>query len=449
MKLKSFGAALLVTSSFALAPAHAADFGGDCCADLEERIAELEATTARKGNRKVSLTISGHVNHAVMFWDDGDESNTYVVGNETSRSRIRFKGKAKINGDWSAGYRIEVGIRSTRSDRVDQNNDDAGGGIDIRHNSWFLKSKTLGQISVGQTSGATEGITEMTVASNGAHKNADPEDYFAGFQLRTAPGAAGLSGLEWRRLVKDNFIQPGEGSRGNYVVYKSPTIAGFNLLASGGEDDVWEVALKYAGEFGAFKVKGGIGYSQNTDTADAATAGCLFNNTNGAGDADCEQFGGSLSAMHTPTGLYLTFGAGQFTDNNTNDVALFQAANADDEHSFYSFTGGIQQKWNSLGKTTIFGEYFDHDGGANDRNIGVGDAVNIAAGLGASNILSSDVEVYGFGIVQKIDAAAMEIYAVYRHIEGDATLIEQATGNTANVEFEDLDVVMTGARIKF
>jgi hypothetical protein len=29
----------------------AADLGGNCCADLEERIAELEATTARKGNR--------------------------------------------------------------------------------------------------------------------------------------------------------------------------------------------------------------------------------------------------------------------------------------------------------------------------------------------------------------------------------------------------------------
>ena len=34
--------------------ANAADLGGNCCADLEERIAELEATTVRKGNRKVS-----------------------------------------------------------------------------------------------------------------------------------------------------------------------------------------------------------------------------------------------------------------------------------------------------------------------------------------------------------------------------------------------------------
>ena len=53
--------------------AQAADLGGDCCADLEERVADLEATTARKGNRKVSLTISGWVNEAVFFWDDGTE----------------------------------------------------------------------------------------------------------------------------------------------------------------------------------------------------------------------------------------------------------------------------------------------------------------------------------------------------------------------------------------
>ena len=59
------------------ATAQAADLGGNCCADLEERIAELEATTARKGNRKVELTVYGQVNEAVMFWDDGFESNAY------------------------------------------------------------------------------------------------------------------------------------------------------------------------------------------------------------------------------------------------------------------------------------------------------------------------------------------------------------------------------------
>jgi hypothetical protein len=33
-------------------PAKAADLGGDCCADLEERVAELEATTSARATRR-------------------------------------------------------------------------------------------------------------------------------------------------------------------------------------------------------------------------------------------------------------------------------------------------------------------------------------------------------------------------------------------------------------
>ena len=50
---------LAVGLSIWTSQANAADLGGDCCGDLEERIAELEATAARKGNRKVSLTFRG------------------------------------------------------------------------------------------------------------------------------------------------------------------------------------------------------------------------------------------------------------------------------------------------------------------------------------------------------------------------------------------------------
>ena len=85
---------------FAQKPAKAADLGGDCCADLEERVAELEATTVRKGNKKVSVTLYGKANQAVLFWDDGQEKNTYVVDNSYESSRFGFKGSAKIAGNW-------------------------------------------------------------------------------------------------------------------------------------------------------------------------------------------------------------------------------------------------------------------------------------------------------------------------------------------------------------
>ena len=55
--------------------AQAADLGGNCCADLEERVAELEATTARKGNRRVSLTVYGQVNKS-MLWHEDDSGGS-------------------------------------------------------------------------------------------------------------------------------------------------------------------------------------------------------------------------------------------------------------------------------------------------------------------------------------------------------------------------------------
>ena len=48
-----FAVVLGVTTNL---PANAADLSGDCCADLEERVAELEATTVRRGNKNGRLS---------------------------------------------------------------------------------------------------------------------------------------------------------------------------------------------------------------------------------------------------------------------------------------------------------------------------------------------------------------------------------------------------------
>src|SRR5260221_1419629 len=83
----------------------AADWGGDCCADLEERVAELEATTARKGTRKTSLEIYGQVNRAITYWNDGSRSNaTLGYDNHNSSTRFGLRGNAKVTPSLSAGY---------------------------------------------------------------------------------------------------------------------------------------------------------------------------------------------------------------------------------------------------------------------------------------------------------------------------------------------------------
>jgi len=59
-------AGALALTCYAIGGAYAADLGGNCCADFEERVAELEATTARKGKRRVSVEVSGQINVAFI-----------------------------------------------------------------------------------------------------------------------------------------------------------------------------------------------------------------------------------------------------------------------------------------------------------------------------------------------------------------------------------------------
>jgi predicted porin len=374
------GGMMVATSS-----ANAADLGGDCCADLEERVATLEATTARKGNRKVSLKIYGQVNQSLLIWDDGQNSDAYVVDNDSSASRIGFKGKAKINNDWSAGYRIEIGVYSAESDRVDQDNDDGDGNrLDLRRSEMFIKSKTFGKVTWGLTSTALDGTTKAdlsgthVVARNGGLR------YIEDFFIIDNTGAS--TNTRWGKI----FDGDTELDRDNVIRYETPTFAGFKVSASWGEDDQWSVAAFYKAKFDQFKIKAAIGYGEEQEDLKDAS----------------EHFNGSASIMHTPTGIFVTGSAGEREFKSDGDV-----------ETFYQIKAGIQQKWNSLGKTTLYGEYVHGD----TDDTGEGD-------------------IYGFGVVQKVDAAAMELYAGFRHYEADLD-----TG----VDTEDFITVVTGARIKF
>jgi predicted porin len=148
------------------APAKAADLGGDCCADLEKRVAELEATTARKGNKKVSVEVYGKVNQAVLWWDDGAEKNSYVVENGYNTTRFGFRGKAKITADWSGGYRLEFEHRIAYSRQVSQTDDDNF--VDsrllyTRHSYVYLSNKKLGELRLGLTSSPKDNINKDTM----------------------------------------------------------------------------------------------------------------------------------------------------------------------------------------------------------------------------------------------------------------------------------------------
>ena len=165
-RLLSVAGAVALVGAMSHAPAKAADLGGDCCADLEERVAELEATTVRKGNTKVSVTLYGQINKDVMFWDDGAEKNTYTVDNNYESSRFGLKGSAKISGDWTAGYRLEIEMTEATSQKLNQfddnNANDPLGAFNVRHDFVYVNNKKLGEVRLGLTATPIYNITKDT-----------------------------------------------------------------------------------------------------------------------------------------------------------------------------------------------------------------------------------------------------------------------------------------------
>jgi predicted porin len=437
--------AVLAFAGWGAMPATAADLGGDCCADLEERIAELEATTARKGNRKVKLEVSGQVNEAILWWDDGVESNAGVYTNDDARTRFRFRGSAKISDDVSAGYLLEIGSRGANSKRFTQDNPDGDPdvGLDLRHSVWYLDSKKFGRVWVGLTGGAGENVTEVNLAATAAvAKYSDVEDTGLGL-ISLVDGVQ--TGVQWRRFIRDGGDQPGEGRRYNMVRYDTPEFMGFIATVNWGEDDVWEVGLRYKTDFQGFKLAAAVAYGEstylpgNTTFAGIQCPGSVASNNP---DTDCSQVGGSMSIMHEETGLYFNAAAGYMEDN----VVQFESGvdNVDNEYSFWAIEAGLERKYWDFGKTTIFAQYYDNDGGTVDRSFRAG-------GTTYDSIVSSNLEMFGAGIVQGIDKAAMDIYFVYRHYRGDATVedIQAGINPTDTFDLDDLDVFMGGGIIRF
>jgi hypothetical protein len=434
----------LATAAIPAGNAGAADLGASCCSDLEERVAELEATVARKGNRVVSLQISGTVHESLMFWDDGAESDAYLVTNTGYQSRFNIAGKGQISPDLTAGYLMTIGVWGSPSLAVDQVNDESVSSspnaqpdsIFIRENKVYIDSKTYGRITLGQQSVAADDITSINVSRSLHIATPAQQIYMGSFQARDGDL---LTGIRYNSLMGgDGSNTPGDPTRLDAIRYDTPSIAGFTASASWGENDYWDVALRYAGLVGGqFKVGAGIAYGVLTDP-DASVAGTSTLGNNGClpesvgGSIDCHQLGMSGSAMHIPTGLFVYGAYGIKSDNNA-------PAGEDDESSFWYIQGGIEKKWLPYGPTTVFAEYEQFDTGFN----------RVIIGAGVGSFSNSEVDMWSIGVNQHFESAALDLYVKYSNYSSSAENVTGGGFTGQDLNFNDFSTIYTGARIMF
>lgn len=430
MKSIFTGAALALGLASAM-PASAADLGkgkGDGLADLEERVAELEATVARKGNRKVSVTLSGVV-HKGMLWHNMDgapgekRGAMYDPGHDPTR--IRVDGNAKINKDWQAGFVIEVAYTSSTAQGVDtgkallaipampdgKNEMQFGDmGSYIRHSYLYLDGPA-GRISLGQTSGATDGILEINLAN-----------------VNVASRPLSFSPIQFGGALAGQTI-PFDGYRSNLVKWDSPTMAGFVASASYSDSETWEVALKYAAEFSGFRVAAGLGYRDASRTsASLLNVLNLLDLLTFDVTSTHKALSGSASVKHMGTGLFATAFGSRVSYDFTGSIGIlppvfvFSFPMGSDKVTGYGGQVGWEQNVTKLGNTTLFLEWQRHD---------------------SDNGVFVKTTTIGGGLVQSIDAAAMDLYVNIRKYD-----VGTPSGFCVGM-CEDATVVSTGAKIRF
>jgi hypothetical protein len=265
-----------------------------------------------------------------------------------------------------------------------------------------------------------------------------------GLVSKSAGGVLSRQGPTWGQLATCNNGLNGvgvsadcDGVPNNVVRYDTPTFQGFSASASWGEDDIWAIAGRYAAEFNGIKISSAIAYTESTDFGTGLNAGRLLRGNVGALQA-------GLYLQHVPTGLFV-YGAYGKDDNKVVIAGASALTNKPDGDNFY-IKAGVRTKLNSLGHTVFYGEYGEN----NDK---------MTSGLFNQGVTGSNVEQWGLGLVQEVDAAAMSVWLTYRSFSADqncalgntnaACAVALGAGVAGKAKFEDLDLVKVGALINF
>jgi predicted porin len=373
-------AALLLAAMLAMQGASAQE----AATVLEERVAELEAISLRKGDRKLTLQVYGQINRALLFWNDGFDKDWNIIDNTTSSSRWGIIGERRLRPGTSVGFRLEFefGIWSEEmSNTVIGSSPWAQDIPRLRHAYWYASDQALGRISLGHQSPATDDITLINL---GSQMNDAAVHYNTTLPIPLAIGGRLVTDLRWGDIAHNV-----DALRGEFVRYDTPALLGFVLSGAWGENDIWDVGLRYQKEWSSFRFAAGIGFMDDREH-------------------NHSDLKGSASLLHMPSGLYVS-AAGGLRDDEVSTLSTHGQA------YFYYAQLGIRRQWLRFGDTTLYADHGLY------KNFNVGDLLRVDPQTGSlviwGTLAQTEVHRWGFGIEQAFDAAGLLLYAQAHHYD--------------------------------
>jgi hypothetical protein len=485
-------AAAVILSSLDVGSTSAADLSGDCCGDLEERIAELEGLTALKGGRKMSLSITGSLSRIILNVDDGRGSYTYYgLDNTNSASRYNLYGQAKLSSEVKVGFYMlfTLGAGGTSSS-VSQLDEDGKAPsklcpittagcpsfnehnvdsyfADARNLVWWIEHEELGRVTVGRalvpgvwtTLDLTGQIFNVASAGFGLLNG--------GFLIRGPTG-------QYYSIVWGNITDPAAAfSRTELVRYDTPTYYGFLFSSSVAESgDYFASHLRYLQDKGPLRAAGVVSYEHATE---AASPGVIDpSNISYIGRSpDVTAKGLALSAMHVPSGVFLQ---GHYMSVDYGRDIIGAASGFWGQSTVHKkptdqwlVQAGIAKSWFDYGQTSIYGEYAAAtDWGADFTNAAgttLGRDYAVPGFTPVRGVVGTQLTIWGVGVAQDLAASSTTLFAGYRRFNADvrcadsvaaATCSGGVNANAAPGTFvthklptEGANVLVVGSRVRF
>ena len=284
-------------------------------------VAISSALAAPMAAQAIEASVSGHVNRALTFVDDGEASDWSSVDGMASQSRLRVVGSGDLGmGGMKVGTVMEWGFTSNRSSGITikgRNGNTTGGDLNpnLRHSRLFF-SGSWGKVTMGHGSGAFDG-TAYYADQGGSVFLAGIENgtatHAGSVQFRTGAGAN--SGT-----TVGNAFGTLDGGRYDNIRYDSPKLGPLGVAVDLGDNQRFSIAATLSTKFSGASVKAKIGYEDRENDGNyeqwGLSAGVLFSQGTNITVAYADRDGGL-----DPSSLYLKLGH-RWGPNRVNSVAI-------------------------------------------------------------------------------------------------------------------------------
>lgn len=325
-----------------------------------KKVEEEKRSSSPFKNDKVQMNIYGQVNRALLWVNDGNQSEFYNVDNDHSSTRLGFSGKALGIEGYVLGVKIEVEYQSNPSNKVSQVDQNVDGEVNKRLLDVYIDSNKWGKLSLGYGSTASDHSSEVDFSGTMVIGQSRIEA-FSGGQLFYDSRVGELS----TTTIADVFSNMDGLGRNDRVRYDSPTLGGFVVSGSVLSSSSYDMAMRYLiGD--DYKFGGAVAYSKP------------------GGDSSVEHRGNTSASLRLQSGLNFTIAFG---------FQSYISAGRDDGKFVYGKVGYRVKRF-ALGETAFSCDLMEEKGIA--RN-------------------DDQASTIGFQAVQNIKKWHTQVYAGFRN----------------------------------